>query len=322
MNAFVLLFARHADVLGVSGWERFFTKRVLLATLAVAVNYAVPYILAALGETFGQRSGVYNLGVDGVMILGAFAAYYTVLKGGSPSAGCLVALLVGITMGALVGLANVTLGAEQGISGIGFFLFGLGLSDLLFEQWVGTPTPLSSFFMVRVPGFSARDSITPLAIFALVAVPVSTFILNRTTFGLNIRAVGENPDAADSLGISVTRIRHIAQLINGGFSGLAGAALVLYISNFTQNITSGLGFTAVALVYFGAWRPWGVLGGALLFGGVQALVSQWKALGIVPQRLGEFAAMAPAVVTILVLVLVARRARQPAALGRPFTRGH
>lgn len=306
----------------VSNWDRFFTSRVLIATFIVAVNYAVPYVLAALGETFGQRAGVYNLGVDGVMILGAFAAYRVVLAGASPWVGCVVALLVGVAMGLLVALANVTLGAEQGISGIGFFLFGLGLSDLLFERWVGTPRPLPTFFLVRVPGLSARDQVTPLAFVALLAIPVAAFVLRRTSFGLNITAAGENPDAADSLGISVPRIRYLTQMINGAFSGLAGAALVLYIANFTQNLTSGMGFTAVALVYFGAWRPFGVLAGALLFGGVQALVSQWKALGIIPSRWGDFAAMSPALVTIVVLVLVAGRARQPAALGRPFSRDH
>jgi simple sugar transport system permease protein len=311
-----------ATLLAISNWERFFTARVLTATILVAVNYAVPYVLAALGETFGQRSGVYNLGVDGVMLLGAFGAYRVVLGGSSPWLGCLVAIAVGVAMGLLIALANVTLGAEQGISGIGFFLFGLGLSDLLFERWVGTPRPLLSFFLVHVPGLSARDQVTPLAFVALAAIPIAAFIFRKTPFGLNLTAVGENPDAADSLGISVHRVRYATQAINGGFSGLAGAALVLYIANFTQNLTAGMGFTAVALVYFGAWRPVGVLGGALLFGGVQALVSQWKALGIIPSSWGDFAAMAPAVVTILVLVLVAGRARQPSALGRPFVRGH
>jgi len=156
---------------------------------------------------------------------------------------------------------------------------------------------------------------------AFAAVPISMYVLNRTTFGLNIKAVGENPEAADSLGVSVTRTRYATVTIGGTFAGFAGAALAIDLGIFQQNLTNAAGFIAIALVYFGAWRPLGVMAGALLYGFVNALVLQLKTLGIISRGWSDIAAMAPALITILALVIVARRFRQPAALTKPFTRG-
>lgn len=307
--------------------SEFFALNALTATIGLVFSFATPYVLASLGETFGQRSGVYNLGVDGVMLLGAFAGYYTVLKTKNVWLGCVVAIGVGIILGLAVGLVNVLGWAEQGISGIGFFLFGLGMSELLFEKWVGTPLPIKSFPKLEIPLLSKIPRFGDmlfkqhlLVYLTFLAVPVCAYILKRTRFGLNLTAVGENPEAADSLGVSVPRIRMQAQMINGAFSGLAGAVLAINLGIFQQNLTNGLGFIAVALVYFGAWRPAGVMGGALLFGLVESSVLRLKALSIIPQSWSDIAAMTPAVVTIIVLVFVARRSRQPAALGIPFIR--
>lgn len=307
--------------------SQFFQLATLTATVKLALAFAVPYVLASLGETFGQRSGVFNLGVDGVMLLGAFSGYYTVLRLDNPWLGCVVAVLVGIFMGWLVALVNVSGWAEQGISGIGFYLFGLGVSDLLFEKWVQTPTPIRSFPVVEIPVLSAIPRIGEiffkqhlLVYLTFAAVPLCSFVLRSTRFGLNVRAVGENPEAADSLGISVIRVRYQAQLINGAFAGLAGAVLAINLGIFQQNLTNGLGFIAVALVYFGAWRPAGVMAGALLYGLVESSVLRLKALDIIPKSWSDIAAMTPAIVTILVLVFVARRARKPAALGVVFIR--
>ncbi len=145
-------------------------------------------------------------------------------------------------------------------------------------------------------------------------------MINKTTFGLNIRAVGETPEAADTLGVSVNAIRAAAIIIANALAGVAGAALVLNTGIFQQNLTSGQGFIAIALVYFGAWRAFGVMGGALLFGLVSATVTQWKTLGIVEGSTSALAAMLPAILTIVVLVLVSRRIGAPAALTRPFDR--
>ena len=306
----------------------FFTSAVLIATIASGIRLAVPLLLAALGETYGQRSGVLNLGVDGIMLLGAFGGYYAVLQTGNVWLGLLVGVGVGLLLGLVSALISVTLQAEQGISGIGIYLFGLGMSDLLFRKLVGTPRPITKFPKIDIPGLSDipwlgemlfQHSIIVYLTFALV--PLSMFIINRTTFGMKIRSVGENPEAADSVGVSVAKVRYATVTIGGTLAGVAGAALAIDLGIFQQNLTNAQGFIAIALVYFGAWRPLGVMAGALLYGLVNALVLQFKTLGIIPQSWSDIAAMAPAIITILALVVVARRFRQPAALTKPFTRG-
>ncbi len=315
--------------------SQFFTATVLVATLATAIKFAVPYLLAALGETIGQRSGVLNLGVDGTMLLGGFGGYYTVIQTGSHLLGVLVGLGIGLFMGLVYAYVTVFLHAEQGISGIGIFLFGLGFSDLLFQELVGTPKPIRPLpTLDKLPGIGPLfeglvdvQFIGPLLFdhnlltyLALLLVPAVTWLLMHTTFGMNVRAVGENPQAADSLGVSVARTRFIAILIGSSLAGLAGATLSLQLAIFQHNLTNGIGFIAVALVYFGAWRPLWVLAGALLYGLVTATRIRWQSLDIIPQGASDIAAMAPAIITILALVLLASRVRGPAALTRPFTR--
>jgi simple sugar transport system permease protein len=305
-----------------------FTQAAIVAIFAGGIRLAVPLLVASLGETYGQRSGVLNLGVEGIMLLGAFGGYYVDLKTGNPWLGLLVGLGVGLVMGLLTAVMSVTLKADQGISGIGVFLFGLGMSDLLFQKWVGTPRGVEKFPQLDIPGLSNipwlgemlfHHSIVVYLAFA--AIPLSMYIINKTTFGMNIRAVGENPEAADSLGVSVSRIRYMTVTIGGTLAGIAGAILVIDLGIFQQNVTNARGFIAVALVYFGAWRPLGVMLGSLLYGFVGALVLQLKVLNIVTTQWSDIAAMAPAVITILALVIVASRFRPPSALTKPFTRG-
>lgn len=305
-----------------------FTTAVMIAVVASAIRLAVPLLLASLGETFGQRSGVLNLGVDGIMLLGAFTGYYTVLKSGNVWLGLLSAGIVGLFLGLASAVIAVTLKAEQGISGIGVYLFGLGMSDLLFQKLVGTPIPIDTFPEISIPLLSDIPYIGEmffqhsLVIYlAFAAIPVATFVMNKTTFGMNIRAVGEYPDAADTLGVSVSGVRYATEIIGGTLAGLAGGVLAITLGIFQQNLTNGAGFIAIALVYFGAWRPIGIMLGALLFGFVNALVLELKTLEIIPRDLSNLAAMAPAIITILALVFVARRFRAPSALTKPFTRG-
>lgn len=304
------------------------TTASLVAVVASGIRLSVPLLLAALGETFGQRSGVLNLGVDGVMLMGAFGGYYTTLKTQNVWLGLLVGLGIGLVFGLLYGFISVTLRAEQGISGIGIYLFGLGASDLLFQKLVGTPLPVPSFPKISIPGISSLPVLGPMffehsivVYVAFALVPIAVIVLNRTTFGLNVRAVGETPEAADSLGVSVTRVRYTTTLIGGAMAGAAGAVLTIELSIFQQNLTNAQGFIAIALVYFGAWRPIGVMMGALLFGLLNALVLQMKTLGIIPPDASNLAAMAPAIITILALVIVANRFRAPTALTKPFVRG-
>jgi len=305
-----------------------FTVAVLVAVTASAIRLAVPLLLASLGETFGQRSGVLNLGVDGIMLLGAFAGYYAVLKSGNVWLGLLAAAIVGLVLGLASAVIAVTLKAEQGISGIGIYLFGLGMSDLLFQKLVGTPIPIDTFPKVNIPILADIPYIGPMFFqhsliiyLAFAAIPVGTFVINRTTFGMNIRAVGEYPEAADTLGVSVERVRYATQLIGGTLAGVAGGALAISLGIFQQNLTNAAGFIAIALVYFGGFRPIGIMLGALLFGFVNALVLELKTLEVIPRDLSNLFAMAPAIITILALAFVARRFRAPAALTKPFTRG-
>ena len=304
-----------------------FSTTVIIGILASGIRLATPYLYAAIGETFGQRSGVLNLGVEGQMLLGAFAAFYVALITDNLWLGVLAAILVGALMGLAMAFVTVNLQAEQGISGIGFYLFGLGMSDLLFQKLLGTVETVRGFSKIFIPVLSDipiigeiffRQNILVYGAFLLV--PISWFVLNKSVLGLKIRSVGENPEAADSLGVSVARVRYFTIILGGMLSGLAGASLSIALLNvFQQNMTSGLGFIAVALVYFGAWRPFGVLGGALLFSLVNSLQLWVQVLGIpIPS---DIAVMMPYVLTILVLVVTVQRVRAPSALTKPFERG-
>ncbi len=303
-----------------------FSSTVLVGILASGIRLATPYLYAGIGEALGQRSGVLNLGVEGQMLLGAFAAFYVAFTTENLWLGVLAAAAIGAAMGLAMAYVTVNLQAEQGISGIGFYLFGLGMSDLLFQRLLGTVETVSGFAPIYIPVLSDipglgevlfRQNILVYGAFSLV--PISWFILNKTTLGLKIRAVGENPQAADSLGVSVSRMRYFTVTLGGMLSGIAGASLSIALLNvFQQNLTSGLGFTAVALVYFGGWRPWGVLLGALLFSMVNSLQLWVQVLGIpIPS---DFAVMMPYVLTIVALVLTVQRVRSPSALTKPFER--
>ncbi|MFI5281944.1 MAG: ABC transporter permease [Candidatus Dormibacterales bacterium] len=308
--------------------SQFFTAAVLTATVVSGIQLATPFLLAGLGETMGQRSGVVNLGVDGIMLLGAFGAYFTALKTGSLGLAVATGIAIGLVMGLLTAFVSVTLKAEQGISGIGVFLFGLGLTNVLLLKLFPSPETMAALPTVKIPLLDRIPALGTvffeqnwLVYLAFLLVPVLTFVLNRSTYGLKIRAVGENPAAADTIGVSVAKIRYSTVLIGCALAGLAGATLVLLIGIFQQDLTNSEGFIAVALVYFGAWRPIGVMAGSLLYGMVGSVVLTWKTLGIIPLSASDIAAMAPAVITVLALLSVARRFRQPAALGRPYERG-
>ena len=300
---------------------------VLVGIITSGIRLATPYLYASIGEMFGQLSGIYNLGVDGIMLLGAFFGFYLTYQTGNPWLGLLAAVLVGGLMGLAMAFISVTMKAEQGISGIGLYLFGLGVSDLLFEQTLGSIKTVSGFQPVHIPVLSDLPIIGPIffsqnilvyAAFALV--PISWFILNKTTWGLKLKSVGQNPAAADAMGVSVSTVRYIAEIVGGILAGVAGASLSIALLNvFQQNLTFGMGFIAVALVYFGGWAPGGILVGSLLFSLVNAfqLWIQVKGVAISP----DFANMLPYILTILALIFAVRKVNQPAALSKPFERG-
>jgi simple sugar transport system permease protein len=304
-----------------------FTVAVLVGILTSAIRLATPYLYAAIGETFGQTSGVVNLGVEGIMLVGGYAAFFVVLMTGNLWLGLLAAMVVGLLMGLLMSVISVTLKAEQGISGIGLFMFGLGLSSLLFKTTIGTVKTISGFPPVNIPVLSQIPVIGPiffqqslLVYGAFLLVPVATWVLNKTTLGLKIRAVGQNPAAADSLGVDVNRVRYFSVCLGSVLAGVAGASLSISLLDlFQENMTAGMGFIAVALVYFGGWRPLGVMWGALLFSTVNALQLWMQVLGV--RISSDVAVMLPYLLTIAALVFSAKRTRQPAALNVPFERG-
>jgi simple sugar transport system permease protein len=304
---------------------------IIMGMIHSGIRLATPYIYAAIGETFSQRSGVLNLGVDGIMLMGAFFGFYAVFETGSPLLGLFAAAGIGALMGLILCVVSITYQAEQGISGIGLYMFGLGMSSLLFKTLIGSVEGVSGFPILKFCFGSTCMADIPIIgdIFfgyslltygAYLLVPLAWYVLNRTTWGLKVRAVGQNPEAADSVGVNVNRVRYAAVTIGGVLAGIAGASLSISLLNiFQENMTNGIGFIAVALVYFGSWRPVGVLLGALLFSTINALQLWVQVLGLnIPS---DVAVMLPYLLTIIVLALPFRRSLQPKALTKPYSRG-
>jgi simple sugar transport system permease protein len=307
--------------------EKIFSTVVIVGILTSAIRLATPYLFASIGESFAQLSGVLNLGVDGIMLVGAFAAFFVVLNTGNLWLGVLAALVAGLLMGLLMSVISVTLKAEQGISGIGLYMFGLGLSSLLFKVTVGTVKTVEGFQPIKIPVLGDIPIIGEIffnhnlmVYMAFLLVPVAWWVLEKTTWGLRIKAAGQNPAAADSLGVNVNRVRYMSVCLGAMLAGLAGASLSIALVNlFQENLTAGMGFIAVALVYFGGWKPKGILGGALLFSTVSAFQLWVQVLGInIPS---DVAVMLPYLLTIVALAFTMNRAQQPASLNVPFQRG-
>lgn len=308
---------------------------ILVAASALTLAMSTPYLYAALGELFAQRSGVLNLGVEGIMLMGAFTAIYTVSEKGlaaDPLAGLLVAVIVGALMGVLTAVVNVTFKAQQGISGIGITLLGLGLSTVLFKLLAGGVITVRGFGNVNIPVLSSLPVVgeiffkqNVLVYGAFILVPISVWVLNRTGWGLKVRAVGQNPKAADAMGVNVVRVRYQTVILGGILAGVAGASLSIALTPiFQENMTEGRGFIAVALVYFGGWSPWRVMLGALLFSVVNNLQIWAQILDVriasapIPSNL---LIMIPYVMTIVVLIFARQRqTNEPAALTKPFER--
>jgi simple sugar transport system permease protein len=295
--------------------------------LTSMIRLATPFLYASIGETFSQTSGVVNLGVDGVMLLSAYGAFYVALNTGNLWLAMLTAAVIGLLMGLLMSFISVTLKAEQGISGIGLYMFGLGMSSLLFKLTIGTVKTIDGFQPVNIPFLANIPVIGPILFQnsipvygAFLLVPIAWWVLEKTTLGLKIKSVGQNPAAADSLGINVDRVRYFSVCLGSVLAGIAGASLSIALVNlFEDNLTAGQGFIAVALVYFGGWSPWGVMGGALLFSIVNSIQLWMQVLGV--KISSDVAVMLPYLLTIAALTVTINRVRQPAALNKPFERG-
>lgn len=303
------------------------TAAIIVGILTSAVRLATPYLYAGIGEAIAELSGVVNLGVDGIMLMSAYGAFFIALNTGNLWLGLLAGALIGVLMGLLMAFISVTLKAEQGISGIGLYMFGLGLSSLLFKTTIGTVKTITGFQPIKLPLLGDIPYIGDIAFNqslpvygAFLLVPIAWFILDKTTWGLRLKAVGQTPAAADSLGVNVDRVRYVGTVTGALLAGLAGASLSLALVNlFQENLTAGQGFIAVALVYFGGWRPFGIMLGALLFSTVNAFQLWMQVLNVpIPS---DVAVMLPYLLTIIALALTVSRVRGPAALNKPFERG-
>jgi ABC-type uncharacterized transport system permease subunit len=295
--------------------------------LLTIVTAATPLLLAALGELVAERSGVLNLGLEGMMAVGAVCGFAIGLETGVPVLGVLAAIFAGVVMAALFGLLVLVFVANQVASGLALTLFGLGLSALIGESYVGQPgAGLPRLFL---PGLTDLPVVgrlifgeDPIA-YVSVALAIGVWwFLFRTRGGLVLRAVGDNHLSAHALGYRVIAVRFLAVLFGGACAGLAGGYLSLvYTPQWAQNMTAGRGWIALALVVFATWLPGRLVIGALLFGAVSILQLHAQALGIgIPS---QFLSTLPYLTTILVLVLISRnrillRVNTPACLGQPF----
>ena len=294
---------------------------LLIASLMVA---STPILLAALGEMLVEKAGVLNLGVEGMMITGAVVGFATAVNGGSPALGFFAAALAGAGLSLLFALVTQVLKSNQVATGLALTLFGLGLSSLIGKPYEGMKAP--SFAKLQLPGLSDIPVLGPILFQHDPMVYLSILLvagvwawLTYTRAGLILRAVGENHTAAHALGYKVVRVRIGAILFGGALAGLGGAYISLVrVPTWVEGMTAGAGWIALAIVVFASWRPWRVLLGAYLFGGVSVLQLNLQAAGVaIPV---EYLSMSPYLVTILVLVVISVRGNHgaPGALGRVF----
>ena len=282
------------------------------AVLLTIVTAATPLLLAATGELVAERSGVLNLGVEGMMVMGAVAAFGAALLSGNPYLGIIAAILAGMAMALLFGFLTLTLVSNQVATGLSLTLLGLGLSGLLGESFVGEPG-------VRLPKWLGIDMLIPVSFILTAAV---SYMLFHTKAGLVIRAVGDSHNSAHALGYSVIAVRYACVLFGGACAGLAGGYLSLvYTPQWIENMTAGRGWIALALVVFASWLPWRVVVGAYLFGAISifSFIVQTRAWNVPPQFLNSL----PYLGTILALVVISAnrrlsRSNAPASLGQPF----
>jgi simple sugar transport system permease protein len=282
------------------------------AVALTIMTAATPLLLAAIGEVVVERAGVLNLGVEGMMVMGAVCGFGAAFLTGSPWLGVVAAILAGMGMSLLFGFLTLTLVSNQVATGLALTLLGLGLSGLIGESFVGQPG-------VKLPNVGRIDPLIPGAILLTAAV---AYVLFRTKTGLIVRAVGNSHASAHALGYNVIGVRYLCVMFGGGCAGLAGGYLSLaYTPQWVENMTAGRGWIALALVVFASWRPWRTVAGAYLFGAISILAYtvQTFAWGIPSQFLSSL----PYLVTILALVVISgnrmlTRANTPACLGQSF----
>lgn len=300
----------------------------ILLLMAITLMYSAPLIFGALGGVLSERAGVVNIGIEGMMVVGAFAGAAVGYNSGNPWLGFFVAGIAGGLVALMHALAAITFKADQTISGIAINLIGPGLALFLCRLFFNgaamtppVPNKLPKIFGENVTNSVLKSlNVDITVVIALVLTVVLWFVLYKTKWGLHIRAVGEKPAAADTMGINVTKVRYTSVIISGVLAGFGGAAMTLaIIPQFTQTAISGQGFIALAAVIFGKWTPHGAYGACLLFGFSQALtVMLGGGSFAIPS---EILAMLPYVLTIVVLILFVGRSVAPKADGVPYEKG-
>lgn len=302
---------------------------IVLAVLVRTMVAGTPLLLGTVGEVLTERSGILNFGIEGMMSLGAVSAFMVTLNTGNPWLGLLAAVLAGTLGGLLHAVVTVSLQSTQVVSGLALTMLGLGVSGFLGKPFIGIPlevrmTPVAIPLLSRIPALGdILFNQSPIFYLAVLLGILSWFMLKYTRWGVIIRTVGENPQAAETAGINVSLVRYLCVMAGGAFSGLAGAHLSLaYSKSWIEGMTGGRGWIVVALTIFALWNPMRAFLGAFLFGGIFVLQYMLQPLGISPY----FLAMFPYIATLAVLFVIAagkdsRKVHAPASLGEIYRRG-
>ena len=310
---------------------------LLSSILAVTVRAGTSLVYAAIGEIYTERAGILNLGVEGMMIMGAVSAFAAAYRTGNVWAGVATGMIAGALLALIHAFLTITLRADQTVSGLALTIFGTGMASFLGQRLGPDGSPLvgligPKFGKLEIPWLSSipvlgRALFTQdqLVYAVYLLVPIAWFYIHKTRPGLHLRAVCDNPQAADAMGISVTATRYLYTMLGGMLVGLGGAHLSLaYTPGWTEGLTAGRGWIAIALVIFATWDPVRTVIGAVLFGGINAVQFRMQAAGTtIP---AAFLGMLPYVITILVLVIItwweafSKRVGAPAALGLPYAR--
>lgn len=301
---------------------------IIITLLVSGLRLSTPLLFAALGEKIAEQAGVLNLGVEGMMIMGAFAGFMGAVITGNIAIGFLFGIASGAVMAALMGFLNLTLRTNQLVAGLAIWLLGLGLTAFLYRLifGIGVSPYVKPLGPMTIPGLTEIPFVgpvlfnhDPIVYIGWAMVPILYILLFKTKLGLKIRTVGENPRQADTQGVSVVRIRYLAVMIGGAMAGMGGAYLVLVMSGeFVEGMTNARGWIALALVIFGRWHPIGIFGACVLFGMVDALQFSFQAAGVKAPH--QLMLMLPYIMAIAVMAFTYKRTLQPAAIGVPYSR--
>ncbi|MEM2203667.1 MAG: ABC transporter permease [Sulfolobales archaeon] len=315
----------------IKSLELLITTPILLISLAISLRILPTILFASMGELVTEKSGVLNLGIEGIMLVGAFTAYMVTVAYGDPLAGLLAAILSGLVISIFFSYIAVVLGVNQAAAGLGLWLFGLGVTGALYNSMapvgvsvktLGSPLSVSSI----TPILGSREvaelvvSLTsPLVVVSLALVPITYIFLRKTLWGLTVTSVGEDPASADAIGINVNRVRILATIYGGIMASIAGAYLsISYLGDFRHGMTAGRGFMALAMIYAGNWDPVRTFIASLALSYIDALQLSIASSSLELARRYYFFNMIPYIAVILIILVLGRRAKPPSALMKPF----